>query len=90
MTFDNLWEQKERQALLGRLHREYPAWQRKRKVRRTVLASVAVLAVVGFSIFNFQLSTPKGYDSVACNRSTFPDDHWANVASHVLVRNNEM
>ena len=85
MTFDNLWEQEERQAVQQRLQREYPVWQRRRRVRQTTLTSVAVLVVAGISIFNFQSSIPQGYDYVACNRSGIADAHWANVASDILT-----
>lgn len=83
--FEELWEQEERQGLQRRLQQEYPRWQRARRVRRTALASVAVLLVAGFSFFNFQFSTPKSYDSVACNRSGIAEGHWAAEASRILT-----
>ena len=83
--FEELWEQEERQGLQQRLQQDYPAWQQRRKQRRTIMASVAILAVVGISIFNFQFSTPKGYDYVACNRNGIADAHWAEVASNILT-----
>ena len=84
-TFDNLWEQEEQQALQRRLRQEYPRWQRARRVRRTALASLAILLVAGVSIFNFQFSTPKSYDSVACNRSGIAASHWASEAGRILT-----
>lgn len=83
--FEELWEQEERQGLQRRLHQEYPAWQQRRRVRRTALASVAMVLVAGFSFFNFQFSTPKSYDSVACNRSGIAEGHWAAEASRILT-----
>lgn len=83
--FEELWEQEERQGLQRRLQQEYPAWQQRRRVRRTALALVAVVLVAGFSFFNFQFSTPKSYDSVACNRSGIADSHWANEAGRILT-----
>jgi len=83
--FEELWEQEERQGLQRRLQQEYPRWQRARRVRRTALASVAVLLVAGFSFFNFQFSTPKFYDSVACNRNGIAEGHWAAEASRILT-----
>lgn len=83
--FEELWEQEERQGLQQRLQQEYPAWQQRRRVRRTALAAVAVVLVAGFSFFNFQLSTPKSYDSVACNRSGIAEGHWAAEASRILT-----
>lgn len=83
--FEELWEQEELQGLQRRLQQEYPRWQRARRVRRTALASAAVVLVAGFSIFNIQLSTPKSYDSVACNRSGIAEGHWAAEASRILT-----
>ncbi len=85
MTFENIWEQEERQGLQRRLQQDYPAWQRRRRRSRTALASIAVLVVAGFSIFNFQFSTHRKYDNVACNRSGIAEDHWAEVASNILT-----
>lgn len=85
MTFDSIWEQEERQGLQQRLRQDYPAWLRRRRVRRTALASIAVLAVAGFSIFNFQFSSSKEYDYVCCNRSGIAEGHWAKVASNILT-----
>ena len=85
MTFDSIWEQEEQQGLQQRLRQDYPAWLRRRRQRRTALASIAVLAVAGLSIFNFQSSTPRGYDSIACNRSGTAESHWAKVASNILT-----
>ena len=83
--FEELWDQEERQGLQRRLQQEYPAWQQRRRVRRTALASVAMVLVAGFSFFNFQFSTPKSYDSVACNRSGIAEGHWAAEASRILT-----
>ena len=83
--FEELWEQEERQGLQRRLQQEYPAWQQRRRVRRTAVASVAMVLVAGFSFFNFQFSTPKSYDSVACNRRGIADSHWANEAGRILT-----
>ena len=83
--FEELWEQEERQGLQRRLRQEYPRWQRARRVRRTALASVAMVLVAGFSIFNFHFSTPKPYDSVACNRNGIAEGHWAAEASRILT-----
>ena len=85
MTFDSIWEKEERQGLQQRLRQDYPAWVRRRRQRRTALATIAVLAVAGFSIFNFQPSTSKDYDYVCCNRSGIAEGHWAKVASNILT-----
>ena len=85
MTFDSIWEQEEQQGLQQRLRQDYPAWLRRRKQRRTMLASIAVLVVAGFSSFIFQSSTSKDYDYVCCNRGGVADAHWADVASHILT-----
>ena len=85
-TFDQLWEQEERQALQQRLRQEYPRWQRTRRVRRTAVASVVVLLAAGITLstFHFPLST-RNYDSVACNRSGIAEGHWAAEASRILT-----
>ena len=85
MTFDSIWEQEERQGLQQRLRQDYPAWLRRRRQRRTALVGVAVLVVAGLSFFNFQSSTSKDYDYVACNRSGIAESHWAKVASNILT-----
>lgn len=86
MTFDSIWEHEERQGLQQRLQQDYPAWLRRRRTRRTALAGIAVLVVAGFSIFNFQSSTSKDYDYVACNRSGIAEGHWATVAADILTK----
>ena len=86
MTFEELWEQEERQGLQQRLQQDYPAWLRRRRTRRTALAGIAVLVVAGFSIFNFQSSTSKDYDYGACNRSGIAEGHWATVAADILTK----
>ena len=86
MNFDSLWEREEQQALQRRLRQEYPRWQRARRVRRTAVASVAVLLVAGITLstFHFPLST-RNYDSVACNRLGIADSHWASEAGRILT-----
>ncbi len=84
MTFDKLWEQEEQQGMLQRLRQDYPAWQRRRRARRTVICSTLVLLVV-LSPFTFHLSPHEGYDAVCCNRSGIADAHWADVASNILT-----
>ena len=90
MTFDSIWEKEERQGLQQRLRQDYPAWLCRRRQRRTALATIAVLAVAGFSFFNFQPSTSKDYDYVACNRSGIAEGHWADVAANILIMNSEI
>lgn len=87
MTFENLWEQEERQGLQRRLQREYPAWKHRRNTTLTAMASVAVMAVaagITLSALHSPLST---YDSVACNRSGIADSHWAEVTGRILTLN---
>ena len=86
MTFEEVWEKEEREGLLQRLRQDYPVWQRQRRIRRTVLTTVAVLAATGISltILLSPLST-RQYDAVACNRTGITDAHWAEVASHILT-----
>ena len=86
MTFDSIWEQEERQGLQQRLRQDYPAWQRRRRLRRGVLASVTVVAVVAVILpFTFHLSPLTSYDYVCCNRSGIAEGHWAKVASNILT-----
>lgn len=85
MTFDELWEQEERQGLLSRMKSEYPAWLHRRKRRRTV-AAVAIAAVAVISPFVFiHPSTTNPYDHVCCNRNGIPEKHWVDVASNILT-----
>ena len=83
--FNDLWEREALAGLGRRLRSGYPQWQRRRRRRRLALAAAAAVAVAGITIFNFQLSIPRPYDSVACNRAGIPDRHWADVAAHVLT-----
>lgn len=85
MTFDELWEQEEQQGLTQRLRQEYPAWQRRRRVRRTALVSVTVLAVGVFFTIHLTLSQPQDYDYICCNRTSLPECHWADVAASILT-----
>ena len=87
MTFEELWENEERQGLTSRLQGDYPGWIRRRRTRRTLLASVSVLVIAGFSIFNFQFSTPQDYDYVCCNRSGIAEEYWADMAGDILLTN---
>ena len=89
-TFETIWEQEEQRGLQQRLRQDYPVWQRRRRQRITLACTFAVVAVVGISILNSQFSIPKGYDSVACNRSGIADDHWADVAANILISNFEI
>ena len=84
MTFNELWEQEERQGLQLRLRKTYPAWQRRRKQRLTLVCSVAVLVAIALPTVHYSLPT-KQYDSVACNRSGIPSGHWAEVAGNILT-----
>ena len=86
ITFEELWEHEERQGLQQRLQQDYPSWLRRRRIRRTALAGIAVLVVAGISVFNFQFSISKEYDYVACNRSGIAEDHWAAVAADILTK----
>lgn len=86
MTFDEQWELEGQRVLLERLRTERPLWARRRRLRHMALASLAFAVVAGVAIFNLQPSTPKGYDVVCCNRTAFPDAHWAEVAGNILAR----
>ena len=85
MTFDELWEQEELHGLNSRLRGEYPKWKLRRKYGMTIPAVAVVLVLATFSIFNFHFSIPKGYDAVCCNRNSFPESHWADVAHKILT-----
>lgn len=84
MTFEELWEQEERQGVLSRLQGEYPGWQRRRNRRHTV-AAVAAVAVVAVFAFHLPPFTSHSYDYVCCNRSGIAEGHWAEVASNILT-----
>ncbi len=86
ITFDELWEQQERAGLQQRMMQDYPEWMHRRRIRRASLATVTVLAVAMVSLFNYQFSIQRPYDAVLCNRTTFPDSHWADVAATILTK----
>lgn len=86
MTFEEFWEQEEQKALLERLQEDYPAWQRRRRLRRAAVASLAVVAVVIISTFTFHLSPSYNYSTVCCNRSGIPSAHWNAVAANILTK----
>ena len=86
--FEELWEQEQRQALLQRLQDDYPAWQRRRRLRRTMLTTVAVLVMAGFSLPLFHQPSYEARgcrNGICCNRSGIPSAHWAEVAGHILT-----
>lgn len=88
MRFDDLWEQEELHALTRRLQREYPAALRRHRRLRATVASVAVAAVALMAFFTVQSTlshATRGYDMVCCNRTTFPDSHWVEVAANMLT-----
>ena len=85
MTFEEFWEQEERKGLLHRMRDDYPVWQRRRHIRRWAICSTLVVLAGIFTTFHFSLSTTHSYDYVCCNRNTFPDRHWVNVASDILT-----
>jgi hypothetical protein len=85
MTFEEIWEQEERQGLQQRLMNDYSSWQRRRRIRRTAMVSLAVILIAGITIFNFHFSIPEGYDAVCCNRSGIAERHWADVAANILT-----
>ena len=73
-------------ALAAEHNADLPKWcARRRRIRHTTLASMAVVAVMGISFLTVHLSIPKGYDAVVCNRSGIADTHWVNVASTILT-----
>ena len=84
-TFDKNWEHEEQQGLLQRLRGERGTWAKRRRTQRTVLASVAVLAVAAVPLIDYSMAADKRYDGVVCNRSGIADSHWADVAGHILT-----
>ena len=84
ISFDELWEQEEREGLTSRLKGDYPVWLRRHKRRRTVAAAV-VVAALALSPFAFHLTPLEGYDFVCCNRSGIAEGYWADVASNILT-----
>lgn len=84
-TFDKNWEHEEQHGLLQRLRDERGTWAKRRRTQRTVLATVAVLAVAAVPLIDYSLAADKRYDGVVCNRSGIADSHWADVAGHILT-----
>jgi len=88
MRFDDLWEREELKGLTWRMQREYPAAQQRRRQRWSAMTAVAVTAVALVAFFTVQTSpsrAPRGYDMVCCNRTTFPDSHWVDLAANMLT-----
>lgn len=86
MTFEELWELEERQGVEHRLKRDFPQWKHRRSMRRTIVASVAIVMVVAHFVFVPSFAEQRNYDYVCCNRSTFPENHWVDVASNILTK----
>ena len=85
VSFDELWLRAEAEGYASKLSAEYPAWRHRRHVRRTALASVAIVIVAGFSLFNFHFSSSYPSERVYCNNAAFSDSHWTEMASTLLI-----
>ena len=83
--FEALWQRAEAAPHAERLTQEYGPWLRRRRTQRTVLATVAVLAVAAVPLIDYSMAADKRSDGVVCNRSGIADSHWADVAGHILT-----
>lgn len=90
--FEFLWEQAAVGTSTARLSEEYATWRRQCVKRRVAVLAVAAVCIVGGTVVWSSLlglnghSTPgKSYESVACNRTGFSADHWAQVADEMLT-----
>lgn len=83
--FEKLWQQETVKGMSARLSGQFPAWNRRRRQRRNIAASLMVASVVGLSVWFASSPDPKAYDSVACNRSGYSDSHWLDVANDMLI-----
>ncbi|MBR1549948.1 MAG: hypothetical protein IJ634_04855 [Bacteroidales bacterium] len=91
-TFDEQWDLLEGQHMAHSMVRQFPAWQRRRRLQRRVVAAVlAAVLIVAAVVPLLRPSAPLSgdYTLVCCNRTqTFSDQQWADLAAILLDDNN--
>lgn len=91
-TFDEQWDLLEGQHVAHSMVRQFPAWQRRRRLHRRVVAVVlAAVLVVAAMVPLLRPAEPLSgdYTLVCCNRSQqFTDQQWADLAAILLDDNN--
>lgn len=82
--FEQLWQRAEAARYADELAGEYEGWRQRRRRMTTVVASVAMIAVVALPLLLHQ-SAPKEYEQVVCNRVGTSDAQWASLAAELLI-----
>ena len=84
--FEYLWERAAVGKEAVRLSEEYPTWKRKRTRNRTAMVAATALCIVSAAaIWAVPQRQEKNYESVACNRSGFTDDYWAQLTNELIA-----
>ena len=83
--FDVLWQRAEVEGYSHRLAAEYPAWRQKQRRTLSIVAALLIVATVAVTLFTTQLSQPRNYEKVYCNRVGTTDAQWAALAAEMLM-----
>lgn len=84
--FENLWQRAEALPHADGLMEEYPSWQRNRRNRLWVTASLVVATAVALPLLTHPRfsSSDDAYIAAYCNRSDIADQYWVNMADELL------
>lgn len=83
--FEQLWEKAATQRSVETLAAGFPAWQVRRRRRRNSIMGFVAVCLIGGSVWFGLNPSEKNYDSVACNRSGYVDEHWMQIANEMLI-----
>ena len=82
--FDHLWQHTEAESLAHRFGREYPVWLRRRRRRAGTAAALAACALLLITVLPLHTAAD-GYLRVYSNRPDVAENHWADVATAMLM-----
>lgn len=83
--FEHLWEKAATEHGAAELAAGFPAWRIRYKRRRNAIMGIAAVCVMGVSMWFGIRPEEKGFDSVACNRTGYTDEYWAQLANEMLI-----